>query len=142
MRAVLVPVTVKFRKGWDEAHQNAEFANVCEVAVQMQDHPRGTREQLYAGSADRGCMAEVKRAVNYPCCQRDVTSGASALETLAETGCDGVMVGGRRWETRLYLRKSNARWQDGPMKNPRRNSGGRLHCGTRAMPLSKKGRTR
>lgn len=95
-RAVQVPVTVKFRKGWDEAHQNAaEFAKVCEEsgAVALTIHGR-TREQLYAGSADRGCMAEVKRAVKIPVfANGDVTSGASALETLAETGCDGVMVG-------------------------------------------------
>lgn len=95
-RAVQVPVTVKFRKGWDEAHQNAaEFAKVCEEsgAVALTIHGR-TREQLYAGSADRGCMAEVKRAVKIPVfANGDVTNGASALETLAETGCDGVMVG-------------------------------------------------
>ncbi len=95
-RAVQVPVTVKFRKGWDEAHQNAaEFAKVCEEsgAVALTIHGR-TREQLYAGSADRGCMAEVKRAVKIPVfANGDVTNGASALETLAETSCDGVMVG-------------------------------------------------
>ena len=96
VRAVKVPVTVKFRKGWDEAHCNAvEFAKICEVsgAVALTIHGR-TREQLYAGSADRACMAEVKRAVKIPVfANGDVTNGASALETLAETGCDGVMVG-------------------------------------------------
>lgn len=94
--AVKVPVTVKFRKGWDEAHQNAaEFAKICEEsgASMLTIHGR-TREQLYAGSADRACMAEVKRAVKIPVfANGDVTNGASALETLAETGCDGVMVG-------------------------------------------------
>lgn len=96
VRAIRVPVTVKFRKGWDEAHQNAaEFAKVCEEsgAGALTIHGR-TREQLYAGKADRACMAEVKRAVKIPVfANGDVTGGISALETLAETGCDGVMVG-------------------------------------------------
>jgi len=96
VRAIRVPVTVKFRKGWDEAHQNAaEFARVCEEsgAGALTIHGR-TREQLYAGKADRACMAEVKRAVKIPVfANGDVTGGSIALETLAETGCDGVMVG-------------------------------------------------
>ena len=96
VRTVKVPVTVKFRKGWDEAHCNAaEFAKICEEsgAVALTIHGR-TREQLYAGHADRACMAEVKRSVKIPVfANGDVTGGISALETLAETGCDGVMIG-------------------------------------------------
>ncbi|HWQ05874.1 MAG TPA: tRNA dihydrouridine synthase DusB [Feifaniaceae bacterium] len=96
VHAVHVPVTVKFRKGWDEAHQNAAaFAKICEQsgACALTIHGR-TREQLYAGRADRVCMAEVKQSVQIPVfANGDVTSGQSALETLAETGCDGVMVG-------------------------------------------------
>lgn len=94
--AVRVPISVKFRKGWDEAHANAEeFAKACEQggADFLTIHGR-TREQLYAGKADRACMAAVKRAVGIPVIANgDVDSGAGALETLRETGCDGVMVG-------------------------------------------------
>jgi len=91
-----VPVSVKFRKGWDAAHVNAEaFARVCEAsgAAFLTIHGR-TREQLYSGAADRACMAAVKRAVSIPVLANgDVHDAKSALETLRETGCDGVMIG-------------------------------------------------
>ena len=91
-----VPVSVKFRKGWDAAHENAEeFARVCEGngASFLTIHGR-TREQMYAGSADRACMARVKRAVKIPVLANgDVHDAKSALDTLRETDCDGVMIG-------------------------------------------------
>ncbi|HRX59549.1 MAG TPA: tRNA dihydrouridine synthase DusB [Eubacteriales bacterium] len=94
--AVNVPVSVKFRKGWDKAHVNAaEFAKVCEEsgADFLTIHGR-TRDQLYAGKADRACMAEVGRTVGIPVIANgDVNGGESALETLRETGCRGVMAG-------------------------------------------------
>ncbi len=96
VKAVSVPVTVKFRKGWDAAHINAvDFAKICEVsgASLLTIHGR-TREQQYAGKADRTCMASVKQAVSIPVIANgDVTSGKSALSLLKETGCDGVMIG-------------------------------------------------
>ena len=91
-----VPVSVKFRKGWDAAHENApEFARVCEKsgASFVTIHGR-TREQQYSGLADRACMAAVKRAVSIPVLANgDVHDALSALDTLRETGCDGVMLG-------------------------------------------------
>jgi nifR3 family TIM-barrel protein len=94
--AVRVPVSVKFRKGWDLAHVNAAgFAKVCEQsgAAFLTIHSR-TRDQLYAGQADRACMAAVKRTVGIPVIANgDVDSGESALAVLRETGCDGVMAG-------------------------------------------------
>lgn len=91
-----VPVSVKFRKGWDAAHENAvEFAHVCQEsgASLLTIHGR-TREQLYSGVADRSCMAAVKCAVSIPVIANgDVHDGLSALDTLRETGCDGVMIG-------------------------------------------------
>ncbi len=94
--AAHVPVSVKFRKGWDAAHENAEeFARVCEEngAAFLTIHGR-TREQMYAGNADRACMARVKQAVKIPVIANgDVHNAASALDTLRETGCDGVMIG-------------------------------------------------
>ena len=96
VKAAHVPVSVKFRKGWDERHGNAvEFARVCEEsgAAFVTIHGR-TRAQMYAGRADRACMAAVKRAVSIPVIANgDVRDGQSALETLRETGCDGVMIG-------------------------------------------------
>ena len=91
-----VPVSVKFRKGWDAAHENAEmFAQICEEngASFLTIHGR-TREQMYAGVADRACMARVKCAVKIPVIANgDVHDAQSALDTLRETGCDGVMIG-------------------------------------------------
>ena len=95
-KAAHVPVSVKFRKGWDEAHENAEeFARVCQEsgAAFVTIHGR-TRKQMYAGLADRACMAAVKRAVSIPVIANgDVHDAASALSLLNETGCDGVMIG-------------------------------------------------
>jgi tRNA-dihydrouridine synthase len=49
---------------------------------------------MYAGRADRACMAAVKQSVNIPVIANgDVHDAASALDTLRETGCDGVMIG-------------------------------------------------
>lgn len=94
--AVPVPVSVKIRKGYDDAHPNAaEFARVLESsgASFLTVHGR-TRAQQYAGLADRACIAEVKRAVSIPVIANgDVKSGDSALSMLSETNCDGVMVG-------------------------------------------------
>lgn len=96
VNAAHVPVSVKFRKGWDAAHENAaEFARVCERsgASFLTIHGR-TREQQYSGAADRACMAAVKRAVSIPVIANgDVRDAASALDTLRETGCDGLMIG-------------------------------------------------
>jgi nifR3 family TIM-barrel protein len=95
-QAAHVPVSVKFRKGWDAAHENAEaFARVCEEngAAFLTIHGR-TREQMYSGAADRGCMARVKQAVKIPVIANgDVHDATSALDTLRETGCDGIMIG-------------------------------------------------
>jgi len=96
VKAAHVPVSVKFRKGWDAAHENAEeFARVCEEngAAFITIHGR-TREQMYSGVADRACMARVKQAVSIPVIANgDVHDAESALETLRKTGCDGVMIG-------------------------------------------------
>ena len=96
VNAAHVPVSVKFRKGWDETQGNAvEFARVCQEsgASFVTIHGR-TRKQMYAGLADRACMAAVKRAVSIPVIANgDVHDGESAISLLQETGCDGIMIG-------------------------------------------------
>ena len=53
-----------------------------------------TRAQQYAGKADWEAVAEVKRAVSIPVIANgDVRDGASALECLRVTGCDGLAIG-------------------------------------------------
>ena len=94
--AVGLPVTLKFRAGWDEGSLNytetakvAEDAGVAAIAL----HPR-TREQGYTGQADWSRVAAVKRAVSIPVIgSGDVKDAAEALSRLRESGVDGVMIG-------------------------------------------------
>ena len=93
-RASSLPVSCKFRKGWDEEHVNAvEFAKAMEDsgAALLTVHGR-TREQLYHGTADREIIARVVEAVSIPVLGNgDVFSGASALDMLEKTHCAGLM---------------------------------------------------
>lgn len=94
-RAVALPVTVKFRKGWDDTSVNAvEFGRMAEEsgAAAVTVHGR-TREQGYSGRADWDIIGEVKAALRIPVLGNgDVNSGTDARALLAHTGCDGVMV--------------------------------------------------
>ena len=94
-----VPVTVKFRKGWNESQVNAvEFARMCRDfgASAVTVHAR-TREQMYLGQADWDCIAQVAQALagsGVPVFGNgDIRDGESAARMLRETGVDGVMVG-------------------------------------------------
>lgn len=93
--AISIPVTVKFRTGWDETSKNApEFARVCEAsgADAICIHGR-TREQMYAPPVDLQTIAEVKRAVSIPVIGNgDVMTAADAIEMFSKTGVDGVAV--------------------------------------------------
>ena len=90
-----LPVSCKFRKGWDESRVNAvEFARAMEEsgASLLTVHGR-TREQLYHGKADREIIASVVSAVSVPVLGNgDIFCAEDALDMLKETGCAGVMV--------------------------------------------------
>lgn len=96
VEAVDVPVTVKFRKGWDEDHQNyLDFAKMAEDcgADAVTLHGR-TRAQMYAGKADWEAIAAVKHAVSIPVIANgDVMSAQDAQDILQVTGADAVMIG-------------------------------------------------
>lgn len=92
-RAVSVPVSVKFRKGFDSVNA-VEFARMASQsgAGFITLHGR-TREQQYSGKADWDIIAEAKRVSCVPLVGNgDVFSGADAVKLLAYTGCDGIMV--------------------------------------------------
>ena len=94
--ASTVPVTVKFRSGPDFNRINAvEFALMAQQAgaAALTIHGR-TWSQGFTGSADLGVIARVKEAVNIPVIGNgDICSYHDGLTMLAETGCDGVMIG-------------------------------------------------
>lgn len=91
-----VPVSCKFRAGWDEASINAvqfgllmQEAGAAFVAV----HGR-TRQQFYSGKADWQIISIVKQALSIPVIGNgDIFSAEDALAMLEQTGCDGIMVG-------------------------------------------------
>lgn len=94
--AVSVPVTVKFRKGWDEDSVNyLDFAKMAQDngAAAVTLHGR-TRTQMYAGAADWDAIAQVKQALDIPVIANgDVASAEDARRILECTGADGVMIG-------------------------------------------------
>ncbi len=94
--AITIPLTMKFRAGWNDrelvAVNMAKLAEDCGLqAVAL--HPR-TREQGYSGKADWTRIAEVKAAVRIPVIGNgDIVTPEDAVRMVDETGCDAVMIG-------------------------------------------------
>lgn len=112
--AVDVPVTLKFRTGWDRDHKNALIiARIAEESgiAMLTLHGR-TRADAYKGEAEYDTIAAVKAAVRIPVVANgDIDSPHKAAQVLRITGADAVMVGraaqGRPWifrEIDHYLR--------------------------------------
>ena len=104
VHAVDVPVTLKFRTGWDREHINApmvaRLAESCGIAA-LALHGR-TRADGYRGLAEYDTIAEVKSLVSIPVIANgDIDSPQKAAAVLKKTGADGLMIGraaqGRPW---------------------------------------------
>jgi len=89
------PVTVKFRKGFNDSMINAvDFAKCMEEngASAIAVHGR-TREEYYSGKADWEIIARVKEAVTIPVfASGDIFSVKDAVRCEKETSCDGLML--------------------------------------------------
>jgi tRNA-dihydrouridine synthase B len=102
--SVNVPVTLKFRTGWDRNNKNAlRIASIAQSAgiAALTLHGR-TRTDLYTGEAEYDTIAAVKAAVNIPVVANgDITSPQKAALVLTYTRADAVMIGragqGRPW---------------------------------------------
>ncbi|MEN3291288.1 MAG: tRNA-dihydrouridine synthase [Burkholderiales bacterium] len=102
--AVDVPVTLKFRTGWDRLHKNAlTIARMAEAAgiAMLTLHGR-TRADGYSGEAEYETITAVKAAVSVPVVANgDITTPEKAKFVLETTGADAVMIGraaqGRPW---------------------------------------------
>jgi len=94
--AIRIPLTIKIRSGWDASGEQAfnisRIAEDCGVdAVAI--HPR-TAKQLFGGRADWKLIAAVKKKLSIPVIGNgDIFSAQDAMNMLAETGCDAVMIG-------------------------------------------------
>jgi len=95
--AISIPLTMKFRAGWNDrelvAVQMAKLAEDCGLqAIAL--HPR-TREQGYSGKADWTRIAEVKAAVPGIAVigNGDIVTPEDAVRMVAETRCDAIMIG-------------------------------------------------
>jgi tRNA-dihydrouridine synthase B len=102
--AVDVPVTLKFRTGWDRQNKNAlRIASLAEQSgIQMLTLHGRTRADGYAGEAEYDTIAAVKAEVAIPVVANgDITTPEKARDVLAFTGADAVMIGraaqGRPW---------------------------------------------
>src|SRR6476661_4691587 len=96
VEAVDVPVTLKFRTGWDRDHRNAprvariaESAGVRALAI----HGR-TRACGFTGTAEYETIADVRSQVSIPVIANgDICSARKAKEVLEQTGAHAAMIG-------------------------------------------------
>lgn len=113
-----VPVTAKFRRGWDLGHCNCvEFAQTLEQAgaAAVAVHGR-TRAQVYGGTADWNCIRAVKEAVSIPVIANgDVFSPQDAVRILDFTGADMAMIGRGCFGNPWLFQQARAALAGGPI---------------------------
>ena len=109
VRAVAVPVMLKTRTGWDRSNKNgiqiAKIAEDCGIQA-LAIHGR-TRADMYQGNAEHESVAAIKSIVKIPVfANGDIDSPQKARDILAQTGCDGIMIGQSRARAAMDLRRS------------------------------------
>ncbi|MBK5102616.1 MAG: tRNA dihydrouridine synthase DusB [Burkholderiales bacterium] len=112
--AVNVPVTLKFRTGWDQQNKNAlTVARIAEESgIQLLSIHGRTRACGYTGHAEYDTIADVKSATRLPVVANgDINTPEKARHVLDYTKADGIMIGraaqGRPWifrEIEYYLK--------------------------------------
>jgi tRNA-dihydrouridine synthase B len=104
------PVTVKFRKGWDD--ENINFLEIGRIAQESGIdtvilHGR-TREQFYSGKADWDAIRELKETMNIPVIGNgDIFTPKDVIDMIEYTKCDGVMIGRGAFGNPWIFRDSN-----------------------------------
>ena len=120
-RAITIPLTVKFRLGLDDGRRNyLELGRVCEAegAAAVAMHAR-TARQMFDGEADWSHLARLKATLGIPVIGNgDVREPEDALRMLAETGCDGVMIGRGATRNPWLFRQIAARLSGGRITEP------------------------
>ena len=138
VRSAGVPVTVKFRKGFDGGSVNAvAFGQMCQAAgaAAIAVHGR-TRVQMYSGVADWDIIRDVKAAVDIPVIANgDVFSGEDAVRLLRRTGADMVMVGRGVFGDPWIFRRINAAVKGEP-EPPQPPLGERIETAMRQYELA------
>jgi tRNA-dihydrouridine synthase B len=119
--AISIPLTVKFRLGLDDGRRNyLELARICEgsgaAAVAM--HAR-TARQMFTGEADWSHLVRLKEALSIPVIGNgDVVEPEDALRMMAESGCDGVMIGRGATKNPWIFRQIAARMEGSRVSEP------------------------
>lgn len=122
--AIQIPLTIKIRTGWDANTRNA--IEVCNIAYNegiewVAIHGR-TRAQGYSGLADWDFIAEVKSKAKLPILGNgDILTPRQANLRLAQSGCDGVMIGRGCLKNPFIFMDALSMWRGEAVKEVKRD---------------------